>query len=242
LHRLPGQFAFQLAFSPDSRRLALGLYNGGLHILDPNNPQPVDLLPHESVFAVAFSPSGRRLAAGGFTRALIWDLRDLSLKPETVPAAAVHGLSFAAEDRLFVAHTSGASMLQRGRRSELAAWSITRSSREIIPPALSPDSALVAFAPFAGTVMLFDTRTLQPVTTLYAPENSVIRSIAFTADSKTLIAFDQSWKLYRFPVPFEALLREVARRAPEPLTDDDCERYIRQSPCPVQIAALGGKQ
>jgi eukaryotic-like serine/threonine-protein kinase len=68
-----GLYAF--AFSPDSKRIALGNNNRTIRLLDVASGQTIKVLHgHKSqVDALAFSPDGRRLVSAGY-EVLLWDL------------------------------------------------------------------------------------------------------------------------------------------------------------------------
>ena len=61
-----GNWVFSVAFSPDGRTIASGLYNGIVDLSDVASGRELRVLKGHGnwVFSVAFSPDGRTIASG----------------------------------------------------------------------------------------------------------------------------------------------------------------------------------
>lgn len=85
---LPGPRA--LAWSPDGRRLAIGLDEGGLALLDVAERRTLRLPDYPApVRSLDWSPDGTQLATGGAFRAIVWDLSEAGDRPRTIETGGV---------------------------------------------------------------------------------------------------------------------------------------------------------
>src|SRR4051794_31338658 len=84
---------------------------------------------------------------------------------------------------------------------------------------------------------IWDTETAQEINRLYFEgEPSRIRAVAFSRDEKELWAVQENWSLYRISLPLEDLNAEALRlvvASKSEITDQDCEQYLHQKPCPA---------
>jgi WD40 repeat protein/tRNA A-37 threonylcarbamoyl transferase component Bud32 len=98
--------AYGVAFSPDGRRLAVGL-DGAVHVWDWEKRQHLLELPGHArkAISVAFSPDGRRLASGSWSgNVMIWDAQTGErLHPLTEHHQPISALAFSPDGRRLVA-------------------------------------------------------------------------------------------------------------------------------------------
>jgi WD40 repeat protein/serine/threonine protein kinase len=127
-YEAPESYPHTLAFSPDSRRLALGRGDGVLVILDAQNGQLLETLTgHKgSVDAVAYSPDGQRLVSRSKDGIRIWDVKSgkdlLNLSQDTGALAfSPDGRSLAVEvnNRIQLLRTA---MVSEGALARQAAY------------------------------------------------------------------------------------------------------------------------
>jgi len=106
--RLPGGPVYALAFSPDSRYLAVGSADGGVRIVDlfaSRESPPSHLYAHKDlVLSLAYSPDSRYLASGGQDREVrLYALREGFLDRVYVGhVGPVYGLEFHPSGRVLV--------------------------------------------------------------------------------------------------------------------------------------------
>src|SRR5579883_481944 len=149
-----------LSFSPDGRRIAVAAATGkALHLLDIASRQVVQTFPHaNTLYAAVFSPDGKQLVGGGYDRDKNVYFARLW---DTETGKELHRLPFANGGIRCVAY--------------------------------SPDGTTIAVGGdrYAGdplAVKLFDSATGKAQGKIPFPDGSSVKSVAFSADGKTLAA------------------------------------------------------
>jgi len=190
---------FPLAFSPDSRTLAIGS-GAGLKRFDVTSWRKLPTIPAGSVKCLAFSPDGKLIASrsSGAPGLRIWDAatgEEHSSARGELCAADICPLAISLDGRIL----AGAS------RERIRLWDMA-SGRELEPPlghqgqvnclAYSPDGRLLAWGSEDGTVTLWDALQQRPHASFRHPLR--VRSVAFSPDGKTLASasWDKSVKLW----------------------------------------------
>jgi WD40 repeat protein len=102
--------------------------------------------------------------------------------------------------------------------------------------AWSPDGKRLATASLDPTVKLFDASRGEELLTLYGHRLPVYET-AFSPDGRYLAAAALDGTLRVYAIRIEDLLALAAQRATEPLVLEDCQRYLRVTPCPREPAA-----
>jgi len=187
---------FQVAFSPDGKRLASGGSGADylrLWDLEPSG-QPLVLTGHQgTVCSLAFSPDGKRLASGGGTgdetiRLWLWDETGTSPQVLGRQNGDVCSLSFSADDKRLLSASGNGNSIQLW---ELGQSAPTRTSLPM-PGDLEPWTAL--FSPDGKTlaatgvdgVYAWDLADLNAGARLLLPVEGYATEIAFSPNGNTL--------------------------------------------------------
>jgi WD40 repeat protein/serine/threonine protein kinase len=189
---LRGDFTnvYQVAFSPDSRRLAGTCNDGTVHIWDPRDcraPHPMlkmDALPS----CLAFSPDGQCLTVSCGDRATIWDL-----------ATGKQRLALADHKGPFTClayQPDGGFVASGGTDGTVCLWDVatgrpgrtfTRGLHRLADIAFSPDGRLLAAATGEDSVIIWNTTTGREMFTLRTPDACFTR-VAFSPDGQRIAA------------------------------------------------------
>jgi hypothetical protein len=88
-----------------------------------------------------------------------------------------------------------------------------------------------------NTIRIWDVDSRTVVKTLYysgGSEKVSLKAVAFSPDEKHVYALGDNWTLFRFPLVIDELVADARRRAAGAvLKDDDCLKYLHQTPCPA---------
>ncbi len=187
---------FQVAFSPDDKRLASG--GGGadyfrLWDLEPSG-RPLVLTGHQgSVLSLAFSPDGKRLASGGGTgdeTIRLWRWDELGAPPQVLGRhdGDVNSLSFGADGKRLLSASGNGNSVQLW---ELGQSMPTRTALPM-PGALEPWTAL--FSPDGKTVAAtgvdgvyaWDLADLNAEAKVLLPVEGYATEMAFSPNGNTL--------------------------------------------------------
>ena len=201
--------------SQDGRVVALGLYNGGGLVFDPERPSVSRrFLPHHDARGIAVSPDGRQVVtashASGTVR--IWDAATGRLKHD-FPRTPRHGAVclFSPDGRWLAVcvEATGWELL------ETTSWSAKiRLGNSMSLISFSPDSAIVTiehdFESRAGSVTLVESSSGRELAQIDDPDDARAAEIVFSPDGTQMIAtlFDQ-------PLVRIWNLRSVRRRLAE---------------------------
>ena len=192
-----------IAFSPDGRRVAVGLRNGDVSLRRAGSGSEIARQPgaHDSdVRAVAFSPDGGTLASAGDADIFLWNGTSMGLmtdKALTGHVAYVYGLAFTPD---------GARLVSASWDRTIRVWNastgqqlrVLRGHTEAASSvAVSPDGVHAVSGGADGCVHLWDlTRDAESST--YAGFADGVMGMAVTRDEKTLIAASDDYKVYVF--------------------------------------------
>ena len=107
-------FAVSLAYSPDNKRLAVGLTDGRVLLLDPTTLRalaPPLVSNHGSPYGLAFDPTGRLLAVSGAT-ITVWDVaRGEAVGADLVAPKRLLPIAFSHDGRILYAGSEGGGIL-----------------------------------------------------------------------------------------------------------------------------------
>lgn len=183
-----------LALSPDGRRLALGLLNGGLLAGDwdsrPFAPRPLARTGGEAVKSLAFSPDGRTVAAGSADgRVRLFDAATGQAlgKPLAGHGDTVLAVAFAAE---------GAALGSIGSDGTVRRWDV-RAGQAVGEPmrgfamrsaAFGPDLALFASGREDGVVGIWNPGIGQSIGEPQPGHAHMVTALAFSPDGSMLVS------------------------------------------------------
>jgi WD40 repeat protein len=180
-----------LAFSPDSKRLALGSYDAALVWDVVGGQQLFQLNGHQDyVGSLAFSPDGKLLASGGWDELVIlWDAatgKELVRLTKPGDETQVGRVTFSPNGKLLAVATW---------RQPLRLWDV--ATRRLLHTlsghapagcaAFSPNGKLLAAGESDGTITLWEPATGKAVRRWKAHAVAT-NSVAFSPDGKTLVS------------------------------------------------------
>ncbi len=137
--------AICLAWSPDGKWLALGGWDGGIHILRAEDGKTMrNIMPHTGMVAqvqsVAFSPDGTLLASSTMNSIKLWQFSDRSLVRDIpVSGGWVTGVRFSSDGKFLAA-------IRADEKIEVWHADDGQSVAEL-SASVSSDSDVIAFAP-----------------------------------------------------------------------------------------------
>jgi WD40 repeat protein len=185
---------WDIAFSPEGRRLAVASGDGTVKVWDVTTGQDILSLNAHRVAArsVAFSPDGRWLVSAGWDQLVkIWDATTgqeiRTLKGHTLGVDAVAfspdgtRLASAGEDRTVKLWDPATGQLLH---------TLYGHTLLVFDLAFSPDGSQVASASADQTVRVWDARTGQEISTLQGHGN-IVFSVAFSPDGTRLASGSQ---------------------------------------------------
>ncbi|MFC5827474.1 caspase, EACC1-associated type [Nonomuraea insulae] len=176
-----------VAFSPDSSRLATASEDGTVRLRDLRTGKTIVIKGHSgAVHRVEFSPDGSRLATTGADRTVrLWDGRT----GERIAALTGHtgdvlDLAFSPDGSRLV--TTGDDRTARVWDARTGGSAVYRGHTALVHGlAISPDASLLATVGEDGAANLWNTATGRPVA-LYQRRDSAAYGVTFSADGTRL--------------------------------------------------------
>jgi WD40 repeat protein len=184
-----GYYYTSVAFSPDSRYVALGGDHPDLVLWDVATGKELRRFTSGGfVKDVVFSPDGKTLAAASWSCIQLWDVATGKLRPMSADPFIDSGaeLSFSADGKQLLAGasrpivwnaTTGREIRRYAKIPDILWWRAT----------MSPDKSLIATTDWDGAIRLWDASTAKEVRTLKGHEKWV-SAMSFSADSRRLFS------------------------------------------------------
>jgi len=200
----PGYYdAISVAFSPDSKLLAVGDDHGATFLWNIATRRLMARLatgPSQNALAVAFSPDGKVLAVANTDSrggTFLWNIaRHAITATLTDPAGSgVNTVAFSPDGKLLAAgDNNGTTYLW-----DVAARTVLkplaggqRRTDAVVGVAFSPDGAVLAVADANGSIDVWDAATRHHIASLADPAGRSVISIAFSPNGKLLATGDDN--------------------------------------------------
>ncbi len=224
-----------VALSPDGRLLATGASDSLVRLWDIETGQLVRTLQGHTGFIndVAFSPDGKLVAsAGGDHTARLWD---------TATGRELHRLEGHSDEVYHLAFSPDRNQLATASVDQtVRLWEVASGAQilalgahgdRVESVAFAPDNAQLATVSWDGKTRLWDAATGALQLTLGGHQNKV-RDAAYSPDGRTLatVGDDGAWRLYL--THDEDLITLARSRVDRHWTDEECQTYLKDKPCP----------
>jgi WD40 repeat protein len=193
-----------IAFSPDGKRLAVGLQDGRIQIHDLKDAGGATITleskePFYSVATLAFSPDGNYLAMA-WTRVVVWDVRRAEVVATLrVPYGRIGAVGFSPDGCLLAAagwdraahiwnlETRKAVSVFQARSADPDGTHLVEAKLPLVTLAFSPDGKRLATAGADRVIWIWDVASGILKNTLRG-HTMTITSLGFTPDNRLLIS------------------------------------------------------
>lgn len=182
-----------------------------------------------------FSPDGRRIILPSGNRVSIRDAKSGDKLMELVGHTDQVLIAIFSHDGKYV-YTGGYDNTVRkwdaetGRQLQV----MTGHTGRIFDLDVSPDDALVASASADTTVRVWNAETGKEIYK-YEGNNEDAKSVAFSPDGMKVLTASADKASKEFTIEYEALLRIAQEYELEPLTAEECQRYLYRDDCSLSL-------
>jgi len=232
-----GEPITSIDWSGDGRYLALGSYDGSLHVLDADDEGRSLFVGHEPpphyIQAIAFSPDGRTIAASTFNgeqpdtnHVSIWDWKAEKVVRQ-IDAAGVVSMAYDAPgERLALGSFNGKVEIRDAATGDVER-SFRAGSVTVMNVVFSPDGELLATSGEDGAVRVFDTRAQSGAQQLVLRgHGSLVSGLDFSPDGKTLASAGPGGVARVWALDLDRLIAIAHDEVTRGLTDDECRQYL----------------
>jgi WD40 repeat protein len=163
----PAQGVKSVVFSPNGKRIAIGMENGQVSIWDFVTGRRLNSFQEHSaaINALCFSHGGLFLASGGDDhRVVLYDLRQGVTAPLDGHTERVFGLAFAPDDKSLVSTSWDGTIRFWSVANHQVALTLAHDGGTITGLAFSTDGNLMATSGSDGTARLWPAGTLDEIT------------------------------------------------------------------------------
>ncbi len=187
----------KIAFSPDRKRVVVGMDDGALHLL--NWPDTTKETPLEieggKYFAPTFAPAGTRIAALNFDGTVsIWDWESGKIERTLKPRGRPYALSFSPDGKMLAVGGESTALWQLDSDDAGRVLSGHKDgygrSFAVTALAFHPSAPLLATGATDETVRLWDLREGRQVALLQG-HTGTIENLRFSADGRRLLSSSQ---------------------------------------------------
>ncbi|MBI5961386.1 MAG: WD40 repeat domain-containing protein [Chloroflexi bacterium] len=177
-----------LAFSPDSKMLAVGLLDRLIRLYDLETEEMIELVGHtDSVWSVAFSPNGSMLASGAYDSTVrLWNVATgEELYTFTGPTGWINSVAFSPDGTLIAAGEADNKVWVWSVATHETVFVLEGHTGYVADIAFSPAGDLLASAGGDGLICLWDLTTGEQKQVLTGHYLSV-ETLAFNIDGSIL--------------------------------------------------------
>jgi len=229
----------RLAFSPDSRIMALARFAPEAHVIDAATGEKVGQVAGHKQYcrSVAFTPDGSRLVTGGYDSTVkIWNVETTKLlETITGPFGKVYEVDVSPDGRLLAVADADKFFLRLFDAESLEEVFASKRMGSLVPHvSFEPAGRLVSASSWGGYSRIYDVATKKLVFEL---DTNSADWTTFSADGRMIaVASQHSIFVYSFPRADEA----TERRIRQLIDEFDLESYELREAASRELAALGG--
>ena len=224
-------------WSSDGRYLAVGGYDGSLHVLDADNDGRATLVGSEPdphvIQALAFAPDGRTIATATFNQrqpntmhVSIWDWRAEKVVRE-LDAVGASSLAFdGSGERLAIGFFDGNVEIRDASTGEVER-SFRAGSVTVMNVVFSPDGRMLATGGEDAAIRLFDTHAESGAQQLVLRGHEfLVSGLDFSPDGKRLASATPDGVVRVWALDLDELIAIAEAELTRGLTDDECRQYL----------------
>jgi WD40 repeat protein len=229
-----------VAYSHDGKRIATASRDKTVKIWNAESGRELLMLAEQEspIKGVVFSPDDGHIATAGLDKTVrIWDSasgRELLIldHPDEVWAVAFS--------------PDGKQVASASRNGEVSLWdavsgqeirTMTGHNGWILGLAYNQDGTQIASASTDKTVRIWDVKTGEQLHN-FARHPSELTGVAFSPDGKHLASVSADGMARIYEMDAEDLLTLGLTRVNNSLSEEDCDKYLNQKPCPPMIVAV----
>ncbi|KAJ2929070.1 hypothetical protein H1R20_g8021, partial [Candolleomyces eurysporus] len=189
------QGIWSVAFSPNSKYIVSGLWNGVIQLWSAQTGQAV-LEPmtgnSHSVKSVAFSPNGKYIVSGSLDSTVrVWDAQTgkPALQPMTGHGSIIRSVAFSPDGKYIASGSDDKTIrLWDAQTGQPVLEPILGHSDHVSSVAFSPDSKYIVSGSDDKTIRLWDAQTGQPVLEPMTCHSNYVWSVAFSPEGKYIVS------------------------------------------------------
>jgi len=224
-----------VAFSPDSRRIATGSWDGTAAVWDASTGSRIALLPHPDsggILDVGFTPDGSLVVTGGDDGSVtMWNAETFE-KERVVRAhdAGVSGIAFGPDGLMATAGIDATANVWRLDAADSPILTLRGHSGPVSQVAISPDGSRIATAGEDGLAKVWDVASGRELLALYGHE-LVLYGVDFSPDGRLLATGSADGTVALHVLPIDEFVAIARGRVTRTFTDLECRVYLHAESC-----------